>query len=79
MDVYIAAKLSPGVEFMDVVQKRKSDPAYLVAFDSAKTFFIENEMEIPDFNPPRSVSGETEYSVSTIKWNSGRLGMNQKV
>ena len=61
-DVYIAAKVSPGVDFMDVVQRRKDDPVYLVAFDGAKAYFVDNEMEIPDFNPSSSVVGETEYS-----------------
>ena len=77
VDVYIGAKLSPGVDFLDIVQKRKNDPAYLVAFDSAKAFFLDNEMEIPDFNPPCSVSGETEYSPSAIKWKPGRLGIRR--
>ena len=62
VDVYIAAKLSPGLEFSSVVQKRKDDPAYLVAFDQAKAYFLEHEMEIPDFNPSCSVLGQTEFS-----------------
>ncbi len=47
---------------MDVVQKRKEDNTYCLAFDTAKGYFEQNEMEIPDFNPASSVCGSTEFS-----------------
>lgn len=61
MDVYIATKLFPGTDFLVVVQMRKDNPLHMAAFDAAKAYFLEKEMEIPDFNPPSSVVGETEY------------------
>ena len=41
---------------------RKDDNTYCLAFDTAKRYFEQNEMEIPEFNPASSVCGSTEFS-----------------
>ncbi len=61
VDVYIAALLCPGVEFLGVAQKRQSDAAFKTVYDQAKVFYVENEFDIRPFNPPSSVAGKTEY------------------
>lgn len=62
MDVYLATQLCPGQPFLAVVDKRNNDPVFRGVYDKAKLFFVKEDMAIRTFNPPASVTGQTEYS-----------------